>query len=240
MGQSACLTLLLAAVVVGCGSTNEAGDENKAPAYAATPRKALESWVVAVREGDIEMMCRLLNPKSGCATADKKAFVKAKLLPHVRAEMRGLRGDLRYGAISIGEHAVIGVVSGESAAAYAVPVTRGTTQWSIGEETDGRALPGVRLIRPDPAAPLPAGRTNISFSAWAWTPGSVYPDGALWIDSRHVEGRLGDIGEEENFSGLTRIWWEATPRLRAGRHVMVAGVRSPGGIAASAWVLTVR
>jgi hypothetical protein len=86
--------LLLAAVVVGCGSSGEPRDEDEAPEYAATPRKALESWVTAVRAGDIEMMCRLLGPRP-C----EKALVKNRVLPLVRAEMRGLKGDLRYGAI---------------------------------------------------------------------------------------------------------------------------------------------
>jgi hypothetical protein len=50
---------LLAAFIVGCGTTGKAGDENKAPEYAASPRKSLESWITAVRKGDIDMMCRL-------------------------------------------------------------------------------------------------------------------------------------------------------------------------------------
>ena len=47
MRRFSCLILLLSAVISGCGSS---GDEKKAaPEYAATPRKALESWVTAVR-----------------------------------------------------------------------------------------------------------------------------------------------------------------------------------------------
>jgi hypothetical protein len=124
LGRSSCLSLLLAAVISGCGSTG--GEKNAAPEYAATPRKSLESWVSAVRAGDIEMMCRLLGPDSRCS--DRKAFMETKFLPHVRAEMRGLKGELHYGAIDIGapeNRIVIGVVSGESPAAYAVLVRRG-------------------------------------------------------------------------------------------------------------------
>jgi hypothetical protein len=128
MRRFSCLILLFAAVISACGGSDD--EKNAAPEYATTPRKALESWVAAVREGDVEMMCRLLNATSGCDTPEKRSFVKAKLLPHVRAEMRGLTGDLHYGAINIGgseRRRVIGVVSGESPVAYAVPVTRGRT-----------------------------------------------------------------------------------------------------------------
>jgi hypothetical protein len=107
--------LLVAVVIAGCASSGDAGDENAAPEYAATPRKALESWVTAVRAGDIEMMCRLLGPRSCMTTLEETKF-----LPLVRAEMRGLKGDLHYGAIDIGApeaRIVIGVVSGESPAA---------------------------------------------------------------------------------------------------------------------------
>jgi hypothetical protein len=97
LGRSACLIMFFAAVLVGCGSSGDASDENAAPEYAATPRKSLESWVNAVRAGDIDMMCRLLSSRT-CTTA----LVKNKLLPLVRAEMRGLNGDLHYGAIDIG------------------------------------------------------------------------------------------------------------------------------------------
>jgi hypothetical protein len=125
-----CLILLLAAVISGCGSSGEAGDENEPPEYAATPRKALESWVSAVRAGDGEMMCLLLSTRT-CT------LVEERLLPLVRAEMRGLKGDLHYGAIDIGApeaRIVIGIVSGDSPAAYAVPVARGRRQWSIDDE----------------------------------------------------------------------------------------------------------
>jgi hypothetical protein len=133
LGRSSCLILLLAAVISGCSGTSKEGDQKNAPEYAATPRKALESWVTAVREGDIEMMCRLVSPHRRCM----KALVKTRLLPPVRAEMRGLKGDLHYGAIDIGApeaRIVIGIVSGDSPAAYAVPVARGRRQWSIDDE----------------------------------------------------------------------------------------------------------
>jgi hypothetical protein len=67
---------LLAAVIAGCGSSDEASDGRAAPEYAATPRKALESWVTAVRAGDTEMVCRLLIPRSVCAAPDKEAFME--------------------------------------------------------------------------------------------------------------------------------------------------------------------
>jgi hypothetical protein len=150
MGRFSCLILLLAAVISGCGSS---GDEKKAaPEYAATPRKALESWVAAVRAGDIEMMCRLLS--SGTCNTE---LVETGLLPHVRAEMRGLNGDLHYGATGRGPGVVIGVVSGESPAAYAVKVSRGKTQWKISEESYVPGLaPRIVLEHPDPAAVLAA------------------------------------------------------------------------------------
>ena len=128
--RSTCVILLLAAVLSACGGAGDAGDESDAPEYAATPRKSLESWVAAVRAGDVEMMCRLLSTRT-CTS------VESRLLPLVRAEMRGLKGDLHYGAIDIGApeaRIVIGVVSGDSPAAYAVPVARGKTQWSIDDE----------------------------------------------------------------------------------------------------------
>src|SRR5215207_7539736 len=136
LGQSCCLILLLAALISGCGSSGKENNEKAAPEYAATPRKALESWVSAVRGGEVEMMCRLLHPHSRCSGPDE-AYIEPKFLRHVRAEMRGLKGDLHYGAIDIGapeSRIVIGVVSGESPVAYAVPVSRGLTQWSIKEE----------------------------------------------------------------------------------------------------------
>jgi hypothetical protein len=193
VGRSIYLVLLLAVVIAGCGSSGDASEENAAPEYAATPHKALESWVTAVRAGDIEMMCRLVSPHRRC----KKALVKTKLLRPVRAEMRGLTGDLHYGAIDIGApeaRIVIGVVSGDSQIAYAVPVARGKTQWSIDDEEIlwGFAPPPRAVLeRPDPGATLPSGRTAISFTAAAYRPGSNYPNAELWIDSRHVNGRLG-------------------------------------------------
>jgi hypothetical protein len=95
----------------------------------------------------------------------KKAFREEKFLPHVREEMRGPTGDLHYGAIDIGapeNRVVIGVVSGESPVAYAVPVRRGMTQWSIDEEQFLAGFPRIVLERPDPAAVLESGRTDIS------------------------------------------------------------------------------
>lgn len=242
LGRSSCLILLLAAVMSGCGGSGDAYDEEKAaPEYAATPRKALESWVNAVRAGDIEMMCRLLGPRP-C----KKALVETRLLPLVRAEMRGLKGDLHYGAIDIGApeaRIVIGVVSGDSPAAYAVPVARGKTQWSIDDEEAlfwGRDVPPPRAVleRPDPSAALASGRTAISFTASAHRPGSNYPNAELWIDSRHVNGRLDGIGDE--YRDMEEIRWIGAARLLPGRHVMVAGVKGDGGVSANAWVLTVR
>lgn len=167
IGRFSCLILLLLAVISGCGSS---GDEKKAaPEYAATPRKALESWVSAVREGDIEMMCRLLYPHRAC----DEAFVESKL-PNIRAEMRGLTGELQYGAVGQGPRGVIGVVSGESSAAYAVKVFRGITQWVIAREA--RYVPGVAPIvleHPDPATVLASGRTAISFLTYDYTTGST-------------------------------------------------------------------
>jgi hypothetical protein len=232
--RSTYLTLFLAAVLVGCGSSGDASDENAAPEYAATPRKSLESWVAAVRAGDTEMMGRLLL---GNYTG------KPGFLRHVRAEMRGLKGDLRYGAVDIGgpeASVVIGVVSGDSPFAYAVPVVRGRTQWSISPEAYAPDyVPKIVLNHPDPAAVLASGRTAISFTAWAYTPGSVYPNAELWVDSRHVNGRL-DPGPDRGFA-MERSRWTGAARLPAGRHVMVAAVREAmGGLAANAWILTVQ
>jgi hypothetical protein len=240
---------LLAAVISGCGSS---GDEKKAaPEYAATPRKALESWVTAVRAGDIETMCRLLS--SGTCNTE---LVATRLLPHVRAEMRGLNGELHYGATGKGPGVVIGVVSGESPAAYAVMVSRGKTQWKISQESYVPGLaPRIVLVHPDPATVLTSGRTVISFLASAYTPGSVYPDAELWIDSRHVDGRLTcpcvDISPPHEGCScptgrganpeLETVRWIGAARLLPGKHVMVAAVRSEdAGISANAWVLTVR
>ena len=233
--RSSCLLLLLAAVISGCGSSNDASDEAAAPEYAATPRKALESWVSAVRAGDTEMMSRLLIP------SNQETSMETEFLPQVRAEMRGLKGDLRYGAVDIGgPEVLIGIVSGGSPAAYAVRMVRGKTQWRISEETYARGLvPQIVLERPDPAAVLASGRTAISFTAWAYTPGSVYPNAELWIDSRHVDGRL-DPGPDGGFE-LERSRWTGAAHLLPGRHVMVAAVReATDGIAANAWILTVR
>jgi hypothetical protein len=234
------LMLLPLVVMSGCGGTN-AEDKDEAPEYAATPRRALESWVAAVRAGDTEMMCRLLSTRN-CT------LVESKLLPLVRAEMRGLTGDVRYGAIDIGApeaRIVIGVVSSDSPAAYAVPVARGKNQWSIDDEerlSSGNA-PRAVLARPDPASALPSGRTKIAFSASANRPGSNYPMAELWIDSRHVDVRQdyppGFDPEVERFDADT-VRWIGTARLVPGRHVMVVGVKGDGGVSANAWVLTVR
>jgi hypothetical protein len=79
----------------------------------------------------------------------------------------------------------------------------------------------------------------ISFTAWAYTPGSVHPNAALWIDSRRVKGRL-DIGPDNAFA-LERVRRIGAARLRPGRRVTVTGVRSgDGGVFANAWILTVR
>jgi hypothetical protein len=242
--------LVLAAVSSGCGSSDEASDEKKAaPEYAATPRKALESWVTAVRAGDTEMMDRLL--------LGREVYTKrAGFLRHVRAEMRGLTGDLHYGAVGSSAVVVIGVVSGDSPFAYAVPVVRGRTQWNISEESYVPGLvPRIVFQHPDPAAVLASGRSVISFLASAYTPGSVYPDAELWIDSRHVNGRLTcpcvDIspphggcscptGRGAN-PNLETLRWIGAARLLPGQHVVVAAVRSEdAGISANAWVLTVR
>jgi hypothetical protein len=247
------LILLLAVVISGCRNTGDT--RQAAPEYAATPRKALESWVTAVREGDIEMMCRLLYPHRAC----DKGIVES-LLPHVRAEMRGLKGDLRYGATGQGPRGVIGVVSGESSAAYAVKVFRGITQWVI--DVEAHYIPGfapIVLERPDPSTVLASGRTAISFLTFDYTTGSVYPGAELWIDSRHVNGRLacpcgGIPSREEECSCPTSprprpanydfetLRWIGAARLLSGRHVMVAAVRGdgPGIDGANAWILTVR
>jgi hypothetical protein len=183
----------------------------------------------------------------------QNGVIETKFLPHVRAEMRGLKGNLHYGAIDIGapeSRIVIGVVSGESPLAYAVLVRRGVTQWSIKEEMSLGGFAQVVLERPDPtAAPLATGQTHIAFSAQAWDAGSNYPNAALWIDSRHVNGRL-DVHparslprppEDPDRFGMEAIRWIGAAKLLPGRHVMVAAVKGDGGIArTSAWVLTVR
>jgi hypothetical protein len=242
MGRFSCLTLLLAAVISACGSS---GDEKKAaPKYAATPRKALESWVTSVREGDVEMMCRLLGPRSRCSEPAKRAFIETKFLPHVRGEMRGLEGDLHYGAIDIGapeKRIVIGVVFGKSPTGYAVPIRRGMSQWSVDEEQSLTiGFPTIALERPDPGTALVRRRTDVAFSARAYDSGSNYPNAALWIDGRHVSGRLDIIGGPSGF-GWERVRWIGALRLVPGQHVMVAAVKGGGGIArTSAWLLTVR
>jgi len=243
--------ILFASVISGCGSS---GDEKKAaPEYAATPRKSLESWVTAVRAGDTETMCRLLGPRNRCDHRDKKGFIERRFLPHVRAEMRGLKGDLHYGAIDIGapeNRIVIGVVSGESPVAYSVLIRRGATQWSIKEEDHFGGFARIVLEYPDPTAALAPGPTAIAFSALAWDAGSNYPNAALWIDGRHVTGRL-DIHparrlqptqpEDPNSFGMEPIRWIGAARFVPGRHVMAAAVKGAGGIArTSAWLLTVQ
>ena len=115
------------------------------------------------------MMCRLLSPHRAC----DEAFVESEL-PNIRAEMRGLTGELHYGAVGQGPRGVIGVVSGESSAAYAVKVFRGITQWVIAWEA--LYVPDsapIVLERPDPATVLASGRTAISFLTWDYTTGSV-------------------------------------------------------------------
>lgn len=128
------LFLLLVAVLSGCGSEsgangeqNAAGQKNATLAYAATPRKALEAWVTAVRGRDLEMVCRLLRPMRGCRTSyDEQAGIEA-----ARNEMRGLTGRLRFGFVKVADpgelHGTIGIgiVYGESPAAYAVLLLRG-------------------------------------------------------------------------------------------------------------------
>jgi hypothetical protein len=262
--RSTCLILCIAAVIAGCGSSGNDSHENAAPEYATTPRRSLESWVNAVRAGDIEMMCRLLHPPPTAAVVEvrrrmglgprcNKPFVQKKLLPHVRAEMHGLKGDLHYGAIDIGApetRIVIGVVSGESPPiAYAVLVRRGRTQWSIKEEDDFGGWPRIALERPDPAAPLASGRTEIAFSAMAWDAGSNYPNAELWIDAQHINGDL-DIHpahalkpdpRDPNSFGMEPVRWRGAARLGPGRHVMAAAVKGASGIARiAAWVLSVR
>ena len=261
MKRSSCFVVLVAALISGCGSSGKESNENAAPEYAATPRRSLESWVTAVRAGDVEMMCRLLHPPPTAAAAElrrrlglgpqcKKSFVQKKLLPHVRAEMRGLKGALHYGAIDIGapeNRIVIGVVSGEAPLSYTVLVRRGRTQWSIKEETFSGEWPRIVLERPDPSVPLASGRTVIAFSALAFDAGSNYPNAALWIDGRHVNGNL-DISptrglkpRDANNFGMEAVRWMGAPTLRPGRHVTVAAVKGDGGIArTSAWLLTVR
>ncbi|HEY6584293.1 MAG TPA: hypothetical protein VIZ29_05555, partial [Gaiellaceae bacterium] len=128
---------------------------------------------------------------------------------------------------------MIGVVSGESPLSYTVLVRRGRTQWSIKEETFSGEWPRIVLERPDPSVPLASGRTVIAFSALAFDAGSNYPNAALWIDGRHVNGDLDvspirglkpDPRDANNF-GMEAVRWMGAPTLRPGRHVMVAAVK---------------
>lgn len=117
-----------------------------------------------------------------------------------------------------------------------MPVARGTTQWSVDDEEilwSSAPPPSAVLERPDPAATLPSGGTVISIVASAERPGSNYPNAELWIDSRHVNGRL-DIGPAKGFA-LQRVRWIEAAWLLPARHVMVAGVKGDGGISANAW-----
>ena len=124
----------------------------------------------AVRAGDTEMMRRLLIPSNA---ADKDASMEIKFLPQVRAEMRGLKGVLHYGAIDIGgPEVLIGVVSGESPAAYAVRMVR------------GRPI-GVSLKRPTPAVLSRRSSSNVPIRRLFWQadarpspspPGPIRPD----------------------------------------------------------------
>jgi hypothetical protein len=83
--------------------------------------------------------------------------------------------------------------------------------------------PNIVLNHPNPATALGRGRTDISFTAWARTPGSVYPNAELWMDSRHVDGRLET--EEDNPFALDRARWIGVARLLPGQHVMVSADR---------------
>ena len=89
VGPSASLILLLAAVIVGCGGGGEAGDEKEAaPKYAATPHRALESWVTAVRAGNKKILAiavsRLLLPDQ---LAEFRDFQLAEFRDFVRREL---------------------------------------------------------------------------------------------------------------------------------------------------------
>jgi hypothetical protein len=98
-------------------------------------------------------MCRLLGPSSEC----DQALLETSILRQTRERMAGLKGDLHYGAIGQGPRVLIGVVSNDSSAAYAVKVSRGMTQWRISEEFDVRepALPPRTVLeRPNPAPVL--------------------------------------------------------------------------------------
>ena len=169
------------------------------------------------------MICRLLPPRDGCSPS----LVKTSLLPHAREELQGLRGTLRYGAVNVANgYTLFGVVSGDSAETYSVPVARGMQQWSVRKESAARII----LDRPDPANALASGRTEISFTTWA-PMGSGYPITPLWIDSRRGKVRRDVIGPIKG--GLTRAhWtgacaappWTACPRCRRS---WPRGTRSP-------------
>ena len=237
MALAACVLLAMGLLALTACGGHESEDqrpaseqEKAAPGYAATPRRALEAWVTAVQAGDVEMICRLLPPRDGCSSS----LVKTSLFPHVREEMKGLTGTLRYGAVNVANgYTLFGVVSGDSAEAYSVPVARGMQQWSVRKESAARIV----LDRPDPPIARARGRTEISFTTWA-PMGSGYPITSLWIDSRRVKVRRDVIGPIED--GLTRAHWTAVARLLPGRHLLVAGVRGHGALEARAWVVTVR
>jgi hypothetical protein len=149
--------------------------------------------------------------------------------------MRELRGHLRYGAVNISRrYTLIGVVSGESPLAYAVPLARGMRQWTIGQEPSIR----IALNGPDPALPLRSGTTRISFTTWA---SAGYPRVDLWADGRRVDLLRGQRDSARSGRYVWAVDHNGATRLLPGRHVIVAVVR-PGGalITARAWVLTVR
>lgn len=236
----ALLLAALASAALGCGSGSDSSrrdgretERSEAPRYAATPRAVLESWVTAVRRGDLDGMCRIIHLRAGCS-----APMLNEQLPKIRAEMRGLRGELRYGAVNIGRgHTLIGVVSGDSPFAYAVAVSRGSRQWGVRPEAGGDRR--VQLNQPDAGAILARGPTEVSFTVWSSgsSPGNSgyrYPD--VWINGRPMEGRL--RGEAyERF--VSRARWTGVARLAPGRNMMVVAIRGYP-IAAWAWVLTAR
>lgn len=223
-------------IALGCGGGNDmsAADHRRkeasaAPRYAATPRAVLESWVTAVRIGDTGEMCRLRHVRAECS-----APMLNEQLPTIRAEMDGLEGRLRYGALDIARgHTLIGVVSGDSPFAYAVPVSRGSRQWGIRPESheDARFAKRVVLTQPDPMRILARGPTEISFTVWSPT---RYPD--IWINGRAVKGRW----QEDAYDGFVyRMRGTGVARLSPGRNMMVVVSRGYP-IAAWAWVLTAR
>lgn len=164
-------------------------------------------------------------------------------LPKIRAEMRGLKGELRYGAVNVGRgHTLIGVVSGDSASAYAVPVSRGSRQWGVRPEPSGDPPPSsqhVLLKQPDPGRTLARGPTRVSFtlSSPGVGPGNsgyVYPD--VWINGRPVEGRFQVEAQRMSFS---RVRWTRLARLSPGRNIMVV-LRRGYPMEAWVWVLAAR